>query len=170
MRDNRAKMMEEWPIHRPLGHCCGTNRAIEWGEQYYAALVETEQGLQRRDFCVDYWQAEKPQVYCYWKTKMSPPGRKRQLFVDNEMLMAFFDRLAEETDQEKIDFRFVLSLVLMRKKRLKYDTSETEQGKEIWRLRKVGGGEFVEVLNPHLSEEQIEQLASQIGQILRVDL
>jgi len=60
---------------------------------------------------------------------------------------------------------------LMRKRRLKYDSSKVEDDKEIWRLRIVGSDkEFVEVINPNLDEEQIGQLSSQIGEILRVDL
>jgi len=34
----------------------------------------------------------------------------------------------------------------------------------------VGEGVFTDVVNPHLDEEQIEQLSSQIGQILHADL
>ena len=34
----------------------------------------------------------------------------------------------------------------------------------------VGEKHTVEVINPHLNEEQIEQLSSQIGQILQTDL
>ena len=162
--------MDEWEINKPLGQCCGSGKKIECGEEYFAALVETEQGLQRRDFCADYWQSEKPNVFCHWKTKLPSGDEKKQIFVDDQMLMAFFERLAEETEQEKINFRFVLALVLMRKRRLKYDLSKTENGKEIWRLRITGEKEFVEVVNPHLDEEQIEQLSSQIGQILQVDL
>jgi len=163
--------MADWEIEKPLGQCYGTEKKIESDEDYFAALVETDQGLQRRDFCADYWTAEKPQVYCYWKTKLSPTEQKRQLFIDDEMLMAFFERLEEETDQEKIDFRFVLTLVLMRKRRLKYDSSRTEGEKEIWRLRFVGRDkEFTDVINPQLDEQQIEHLSSQIGEILHVEL
>ena len=163
--------MDEWEIDKPLGHCYGSGKKIEYGEEYFGALVETDEGLARRDFCADYWQEQKPEVFCYWKTKLPQPEQKKQIFVDDEMLMAFFERLEQETEQEKINFRFVLALVLMRKRRLKYDLSKIEDGKEIWRLRIAGGDkEFVEVINPHLDEVQIEQLSSQIGQILQVDL
>jgi hypothetical protein len=162
--------MDEWEIDKPLGQCYGTGKKIEPGQGYFAALVETQEGLQRRDFCADYWQQQKPDVFCYWKTKLPEPGRKKQLFVDDQMLMAFFDRLAAESDQEKINFRFVLTLILMRKRLLKYDSSRTEDDKEIWRLRMVGDKEFVEVVNPHLDEGQIEQLSSQLSEILQVDL
>ena len=49
--------MDEWEIDKPLGHCYGTGRKIGYGEEYYGALVETDEGLARRDFCVDYWQS-----------------------------------------------------------------------------------------------------------------
>jgi len=162
--------MDEWEIERPLGQCWGTGKKIEYGEEYFAALVETGEGLQRQDFCADYWQEKKPDVFCYWKTKLPHPDQKKPMFVDDEMLMAFFGRLEGEREQEKINFRFVLALIMMRKRRLKYDSSKIEGDKEVWRLRIVGDEQFVEVINPHLDEEQIGQLSLQIGQILQVDL
>ena len=163
--------MDEWTIQKPLGVCSGTGRQIESGEEYFAALVEAEEGLQRRDFCGDYWINEKPEVYCFWKTTLPQPDEKKHIFIDDEMLMVFFERLATETKQEKINFRFVLALVLMRKRRLKYDSTKIEDSQEIWHLRVVGGDkQFVDVINPNLDEEQIGQLTSQIGQILQVNL
>lgn len=162
--------MEEWEISKSLGHCFGTEKEIEPGQEYFAALVETEEGLQRRDYSSDCWQEQKPEVYCYWKTRLPLPDQKKQLFVDDEMLMTFFDRLAEETEEEKISFRFVLMLILMRKRRLKYDSTKTEADKEIWSLKVTGDKRLVEVVNPHLDEEKIEQLSSQVGQILQVEL
>jgi len=162
--------MTEWEIDKSLGRCFGTGRKIEAGEQYFGALIETEEGLRRRDFCVDYWQSQKPEVYCFWKTKLAEPNQKRRIFIDDQMLMAFFERLSKETEQEKINFRFVLALILMRKRLFKYDSSRVDGGKEIWRLKVTGEKEFVEVINPHLTEEQIEQLSSQLGTILQVEL
>ncbi|HNS19194.1 MAG TPA: hypothetical protein PKH24_01785 [Sedimentisphaerales bacterium] len=162
--------MADWEINKPLGQCSGSGRKIEPGEDYYGALVEVEQGLVRRDFCSEFWEREKPAVYCFWKTKLAAANQKKELFISDEMLVAFFERLANETDPEKVSFRFVLALVLMRKRRLKYDSTKTEEGREIWRLRMTGDKDLVDVVNPHLSEDQIEQLTSQIGQILQADL
>jgi hypothetical protein len=163
------KQMDQWEIDKPLGQCYGTGKKIQYGEEYFGALVETQEGLQRRDFCTEYWEKEKPDVFCYWKTRLPHPDQKKQIFVDDEMLMAFFERLGRETEQEKINFRFVLALVLMRKRRLKYDSSIMEADKEIWRLRFAGDKQTVDVTNPHLDDEQIEQLSAQIGQILQTD-
>ena len=163
--------MADWDIDKSLGQCYGTGNAIADGQEYFAALVETEEGFQRRDFCVEYWEQQKPKAYCYWKTRRPSADKKKHLFIDEEMLMAFFERLAEETEQEKVNFRFVIALILMRKRCLKYDSSKTDSGNEVWHLRVVGGdGEFVDVINPHLDEGQIDELSSQVGQILQVDL
>ncbi len=162
--------MAEWDINKPLGECCGSGRIIEAGEDYFGALVETDEGLIRRDFCAEYWDKEKPQVFCYWKTRLPDPEEKKQIFIDDDMLMAFFERLSEETEQEKVNFRFVLAMILMRKRKLKYDATVMEGDRETWRLRIVGSKDIAEVVNPHLDEEQIEQLSSQIGQILHADL
>ena len=162
--------MDEWEINKPLGQCCGTGQKIECGQDYYAALVETEEGLQRRDFSAEYWETEKPDVFCYWRSRLPHPDQKKHLFVDEDMLMTFFDRLADETEQQKVNFRFVLMLILMRKRRLKYNSSKVEGDNEIWSLKVTGEDRAVEVTNPHLDEEQIEQLSSQLGQILQTEL
>ena len=101
---------------------------------------------------------------------MAHPGRKKKLFVDDEMLMTFFERLAEETEPERVNFRFVLTLILMRKRILKYDSSEIKDGREIWTLRVTGENRSVRVANPRLTEDQIAQLSSQVGEILQVDM
>ncbi len=162
--------MAEWEIKKPLGQCSGTGRLIEPGQDYFAALIETDHGLERRDFFTEFWQNEKPNVYCYWKASLPHPDQKKQLFVDDEMLMSFFERLADDTETEKLNFRFVLALVLMRKRRLKYDSSSAENGQEIWRLKVTGEKQTVDVINPQLDQQQIDQLSSQIGQILQTDL
>jgi len=160
----------EWEIRKPLGQCFGTGRKIEVGEEYCAALVETEQGLERRDFSTEYWTASQPQVYCYWRSKMPDPQEKKKLFIDDEMLMAFFERLGMEEAAERVNLRFAVTLVLMRKRLLKYESADIEGANEVWTLRVTGRDDRVRVINPRLTEDQIEGLSGQIGEILQVEV
>lgn len=162
--------MAQWEISKPLGVCSGTGGQIEPGHEYYGALVEGDEGLERRDYSQEYWEDNKPEVYCYWKTILPTGEEKKKIFIDDDMLFAFFDRLAEEDEQEKIDFRFVLTLVLMRKKLLKYQNNKTEDGNEIWVLKDMRTKDMTEVVNPGLSEERMDQLKEQMGQIMQGDL
>ncbi len=161
--------MAQWNIQKPTGLCSRTGKQIQADEEFYAALVETEDGLQRQDFCSQYWLDNRPDVYCYWKSVMPKPDEKKKMFVDDDMLMAFFERLINETDPEKINFCFVLMLVLMRKRLVKYASSTTKAGSEIWTVRIPSQQRTVEVLNPELTEEQTAQLTAQLGDILQVE-
>ncbi len=162
--------MAEWEIKKADGVCHGTGRELSPGEEFFAALVETDEGFERRDYCAEFWEKQKPEVYCFWKTTLPDPDKKKKLLIDDDMLMTFFERLGEETEQDKINFRFVLTLILMRKKKLKYDSVKVQGGNEVWKLKVSGEKKYVEVINPHLSEDQIEDLSSQVGQIMQLDM
>jgi hypothetical protein len=164
--------MADWEIQKTLGRCWETDTVFEVDTEYYAALVDTAEGMERRDYSIEYWQEHKPEVFCFWKTKMvaEEDKKKKNLFVDDDMLMTFFERLTEETDPEKVSFRFVLMLVLMRKRILKYKSSTVEGDSEKWLLRVTGQDREVEVVDPKLTEDKIEQLTAQMGVILQVDL
>ena len=92
--------MSEWEINKPLGQCFGTGRKIGPGEEYYGALVQTDQGLQRQDFCAEYWDGNKPEVFCHWKSRLPEPDQKKKIFVDDQMLMAFFERLDPDAQKD----------------------------------------------------------------------
>lgn len=163
--------MSDWEIKKPLGRCWGSDEEILPGEEYYASLAETEEGgFERRDFTVEYWNANQPSVFYFWKAKMQDPDQKKNIFIDDDMLMAFFDRLENTESQEKLNFRFVLCLILMRKRMLRYKSSELKDGQEVWSLKVTGQKREVEIINPRLTEEQIDELTENLGSILQIEI
>ena len=119
---------------------------------------------------MEFWQENKPEVFSYWKTRIPLPNQKRSIFVDDTVLINLFERLAEQQEQLKINFRFVLALILMRKKILKYEDSRQEGKKEIWEMRFVRETQIHEVINPNLKEEQIQQVSQELSTILQGEL
>jgi hypothetical protein len=163
-------MTEQWQVQRTAGRCAGTDRPLVPGEEYYAALIDTPAGFERRDYCCQYWQEHSPQVYSFWKTRMPLPNQKKKLFVDDGVLINFFERLGDEKEPLKVNFRFVLALILMRKRLLKYEDSRREDGREIWTMRFVRETQTHAVINPQLGDEQIEQVAQELSHILQGEL
>ncbi|MBN1844288.1 MAG: hypothetical protein JW810_01310 [Sedimentisphaerales bacterium] len=160
-------MIEQWEVQRSEGLCAGTGRKLEPGEEYYAALIDKKTHFERRDYCRQYWQDQKPEVYSFWMTRMPLPTQKKKLFVDDQVLINLFERLAEETDGLKLNFRFVLALILMRKKLLKYEDSRRQGAREIWTMRFVKETQQHEVINPNLDEEKIQEVSQELGAILQ---
>ncbi len=158
--------MEQWQVQRGAGKCIGTEKELEPDEEYYAALLETKQGFERQDYSVEYWEENNPQVYCFWKTRVPIKDDKKKLFVDDGILINIFERLADEKEQIKINFRFVLALILMRKRLLKYEDTKRTDDQEIWQMRFVRDKNIHEVINPQLNDQEIEKVSQELSAVL----
>jgi len=168
-----AGMNQEWQLESSKGRCAVTGRELSEGEEFYSVLFEdeaVESGFRRADYSVEAWAGVPEGAYCHFKTHVPVKEKKRRLLVDNEVLVNFFLRLAEETDPLRVQFRFVLALILMRKRLLKYEGSEDKDGDEVWRMMLASDHSEQRVVNPRLTEEQIEGVSGQLGAILHGDV
>jgi hypothetical protein len=162
-----------YDVSRPQGKCCVTGQTIEPGAKMMAALRETPTGLERLDISIQGWETfDRKEVLAFWQTVMpSPQQVKKKLFVDDQVLCELFERLATVTEPAKLNFRFVLGLILMRKRMIVYESTRTEaDGREIWKVRFRGREDLLDLLNPKLNEEQVSEVSRQLGEILNEEL
>jgi hypothetical protein len=171
-----------YDIERPTGQCAFTARALEPDETYIATLIEVERedgtlGLKRIDVSNEAWeQGGRPDgLFCFWKATVPVPEEKKKLLVDDDVLMNLFRRLEDADQDDRIAFRFVLALILMRKKLLRYESSEKRDNGEWWQLTAKAPAEGAEreqlsVLDPHLDEQRIMKVTEQLGEILEAEL
>lgn len=136
-----------------------------------AALIETPAGFQRSDTCLRCWDKfDRVNVIAFWQTQMPRPEQKKRLFVDDTVLCELFERLATVTEPPKLNFRFVLALVLMRKRLLIYESTRKDGDGEIWSVRLKGREDILDLLNPKLDESQMKEVGDQLSQILNEGL
>lgn len=160
-----------YEIARPQGLCAACQRAIAPDEKFMASLRETPEVFERVDICLACWPAfDKTGSLGYWQTVMPRGEQKKKLFVDDEVLCNLFERLADAAEPAKLNFRFVLGLILMRKRMLVYESSRTEADREIWSVRFRGRQDMLDMLNPKLDEQQVMEVSQQLGQILNEEL
>jgi hypothetical protein len=160
-----------YEVARARGQCVVCQAPIEPGAALMAALKETPLGFERQDVCLNCWAGfDRADLVGFWKTTMPRHEQKRKLFVDDEVLCQLLERLANATEPAKLNFRFVLGLILMRKRLIVYETSRVEDGKEIWQVRFRGKEEIMDLLNPKLDEAQVQDVSNQLGEILNEEL
>lgn len=165
-------MAKDYDIARSAGQCVDCGRTMEPDEEFVAAVVDAGGELTRRDYCTACWGAwdrNDPNLYGVWRSRVPRPAEKKKQFVDNEVLVSFFDCLEGAEEPARVSFRFVLALVLMRKKLLAYDGLKKEDDQEIWRMH-FRNGRACEVVDPKLDEEKIAEVSAQLGQIMETDL
>jgi hypothetical protein len=161
-----------YEVARPRGQCVVCQVQIESQQPLMAALRETPAGFERLDVCLNDWpEFDKSNLIGFWKTTMPLVEQKKKLFVDDEVLCQLFERLADTTEPAKLNFRFVLGLILMRKRLIIYENSHNDDaGREIWQVRFKGKDAMLDLLNPRLDESQIQDVSTQLGEILNEEL
>jgi hypothetical protein len=168
---NKPSAPGEYEVARPRGHCALCQTPIEPQQSLMAALRETPAGFERLDICPNCWpNFDRAQLVGFWRTTMPRADQKKKLFVDDEVLCQLFERLAQTTEPAKLNFRFVLGLILMRKRLILYEGTKIENGNEIWTVRFKGKEDQMDLLNPKLEESQIQDVSNQLSEILSEEL
>jgi hypothetical protein len=148
----------------------------------------------RVDFCEKCWAdgqrpetlsaqngTEKLTMFSFWKTLVPAAQQKKKLLVDDSVLVDVFARMEGKTEPQEVRFRFVLALILMRKRLLRYEgvedaapdhpASTHPDAPEVWRMIPRGApDQVVHVINPHLTAEQITEVSGQLSAILAEEL
>ncbi|MBI4717578.1 MAG: hypothetical protein HY763_07220 [Planctomycetes bacterium] len=163
-------MQPSWQVETPRGVCAATGRRLEEGEEFFTVLFEDGESFRRADYAVDAWQGPPPGTYCHFKSRVPVKVKRKQLLVDDDMLAQFFLRLAPETEPVRVQFRFVLALILMRKRKLRYDGSRVSDGVEVWQMTLLRDQSTHRVVNPRLTDDQIAGVSAQLTAILHGDM
>jgi hypothetical protein len=160
-----------YEVARPRGQCLVCNVQIEAGQPLMAALRETAVGFERLDVCLTDWPAfDKADLVGFWRTTMPRSEQKKKLFVDDQVLCDLFERLGTATEPNKLNFRFVLGLILMRKRLIVLEDQRSENGSEVWSVRFRGRDARLDLLDPKLTEAQMQEVSTQLGEILNEEL
>lgn len=152
------------------GRCSISGRDLAQGEEFYTVLFEDGESFKRVDYSLESWSGEPEGAYCHFKSRIPVKEKKKQLLVNKEMLINFFERLAEDTLPIRIQFRFVIALILMRKRILRYDGSTTENEIETWQMTLTSKQSRHQVINPILTDAQIEDVSGQLSAIMHSDM
>ena len=166
-----------WEIGRPADQCAATGRPLRPGDEFIAALIEREDGVfERLDYAVDAWpEVERPAgMFAFWHAVRSAPDARRQPLLDASTITDLFEQLAEATEPRRLAFRFVLALILIRKRTLEHLGQRPAAGKDpaVMLVRFRGTDKElppIEVIDPGMDDETIIALSEQIQAIMALD-
>jgi hypothetical protein len=134
--------MAEWKIQRKRGVCGGCERAYDEGEQHFSLLALADGEPARDDLCPGCFAGrDVAESLLWWRTRHSVKRDKR-LRLNFEALEALFLKLEGATEPRLRELRYVLCLLLMRKRRLK-----------VRRIERGAEGDFFVVARPRRVEE-----------------
>ncbi len=158
--------MTEYQIQPITRRCVVSGRDLEVGERYYTALLEEGDHFVRQDFSAQVWQGPPPGAFSFWSGKVPPPEDAYKPRFDDDLLEECFQRLEGLTDPGRVNFRYVVALLLVRRRRLKLEQTSVADGVETMTLRCPRTQESYQVVNPGLNEEAMSQAQHEVFQVL----
>ena len=170
-----SRISSNWDIGRSTGQCAATNVPLVPGAPCVVALVERDDDpnapLVRLDFSEDGWNSpQRPKgVLAFWRATVPAPNEKRRGFADDQTLLDLFERLGADDRPHRVRFRFVLMLLLVRKRLLRVVGTETSEGIERWHVLPKGAAEGEApsaVVNPRLDDAAAREVTEQLSEVL----
>ena len=120
----------DYEVQRTTRHCSATGREFAPGEEFYSALVAEGAELRRHDYSNEAWQGPPPGTIGWWKSQIPDRRAGRSHWAPNDVLLQFFDELAEQPDKQ--DMRYVLALLLVRRRVMRVEEERRDpQGREM---------------------------------------
>lgn len=171
-----------YEITRSQEVCAQSGRELQIGEEHVAALLETvgESALNRVLYALDVWEKgieldDGVSLFGFWRRRVPEPGEsKKTPLVSDDEIFDLFEQLGEATEDKQIGFRYLLSLMLMRKKKIELEgmVPGDEENPSILKVRqkvKGGGGPLFEVIDPKMDDDAIAEAIEELGQVMQFE-
>lgn len=158
--------MFDYQIQENTRRCTVTGKELKPGERFYSVLIDEGNAFVRRDFSGDAWQGPPEGTFSFWSGRVPEPSAGRKLRIDDDLLVDCFQRLEGQTDPGRINFRYVVALLLMRRKRFKFEEVRTLGGQELLCLRCTRTKAQYQVVNPRLTEAEMSAVQEEVFKVL----
>ena len=157
--------MTEYQIQANTRRCAATGRELRPGERYYSVLLDLGGRFQRQDYSAEAWPGPPAGAFGFWSGRI-PAGEESRPPIDDDLLVACFQRLEGEADPARVNFRYVVALLLMRRKRFKFEATRREKDQELLVLRCPRTRQLYPVVNPRLSDEEMAAVQEEVFTVL----
>jgi hypothetical protein len=164
-------MQLDFEIQRSTRRCAATDEPLEAGVVCYSVLEVHGGDVVRKDYAASAWTGPPAEAFGWWKSRVPEPNAKKIKLAPNEVLLELFDQLAERPESD--DVRYVLALLLVRRRVLKLDgpalpaakpsSANDVQTMTVFCPLREATYE-VAVLMP--SDERIEEIQQQLSELL----
>lgn len=158
----------QYEIAKNSRQCAVSGRAIGPGEVYYSVLLDTVTGFERRDYAQENWNGPPPEAIGFWRGRIPVGGESNKPKpVSAETMLELFERLADKNEESAQRLKYVLALLLLRRKALKLQGMERTPQGDVLLVRPPHSKETVyQVLDTGLSEEQMGIAEAELAELL----
>ncbi len=150
--------MHEYNV-KPVGRtCAGTGQELVPGSLCHSVLVEKDGDLLLLDYSEAGWTQPPHGLLAHWRCEVPEAVAPVKKSFDVDDLMRQFEQLSDEASPAQDKFRYVLALLLVRRRRLKLDRTKVIDDQEFLEVTGARGEGTFLVPVQHLEDAEVQQL------------
>ena len=117
--------MIDYEVQRCTRHCAVTGRELQPGETFYSTLSAAGAQVVRNDYSQEGWQGPPEGILGWWKSHMPERDAKKMHWAPNDVMLDLLETLESQPDKQ--DLRYVLALLLIRRRVVRLEDTEHEE-------------------------------------------
>lgn len=161
---------QEWSIQGRAHQCAATGRPFAEGEQFYTLLFDEPAGYRREDLSEEAFKArpgDAPQPFSFWRMTYAPPPPPPALPLGRESAEDLLRRYMADASPEHAPVRFLLAVMLERKRILKeIEAREAPDGQLTRIYEHSKTGEVLVIPDPQLRLDQLGEMQTELAALL----
>ena len=161
-------LTQEWNIQSRALQCAATGRPFEQGERIFSALYWREGQYQRVDLCTDAWKARNDNIepLSAWQTDFVPPPPPAPEALKKDDAESLLRRLVAENAPHTRNARYILALMLERKKVLRQIERQRQEGLSVLVYEHLPSGEVWLIEDPGLKLGELKAVQDEVAHLL----
>lgn len=151
-------------VGAPQALCAASGRVLEPGEQVYGVLVQRDGVFARLDVAAEAWPSyDHGDALSWWRrTVPEPEKRQARIRLDPAALARIFADLADSDDAQRLAFRYIVGLCLLRARKLSLERIDKDPDGTAWLVLTERGGGRHRLRDPGLQPADEAGLTDQL--------
>ncbi len=160
--------MLDFEIQRFTRRCSQSDRELQPGDVFYSVLLAEGAAVVRRDYWAQAWEGPPPNAIGVWKSQVPDMHSKKMHWAPNDVILHYFEQL--ESQPLKADMRYVLGLLMIRRRIVRLEDTETdEHGQEFYVLYCPRNEREYRVAVVSPTEPRIGEIQHELAELLFAD-
>jgi hypothetical protein len=161
-------LTQEWNIQPRALQCAVSGRPFEKGERVFSALYWRDGQYQRVDLCEQAWKDRNENIepLSAWQTEFVPPPPPEPEALRKDDAESLLRRLIAENAPAMRNARYILALMLERKKVVRQIEKQRQDGVSTLVYEHIASGEVWLIEDPGLKLGELSAVQDEVARLL----
>ncbi|HYE32324.1 MAG TPA: hypothetical protein VEH27_12910 [Methylomirabilota bacterium] len=165
--------MIDWNIQARAHGCQACNQPFTDKQPFHTLLFDVKQGYDRLDICQKCWENQHSQgamdrkgFVSHWQSQYNAPVANAPDAIQKDTAEGLLRKLMSNNDPAHAGARFILAVMLERKRILKVKAQLTQGSQRVFLYEHSKTGELFHVPDPDLRLDQLTEVQTDVASLL----